>query len=397
VSGSWTFSGKSTPKDSQLFQVRTGIYKRGVYFREEELKHQPESPTYFSQLRLSNEDFGPFVFRGERFPIENTSITPKEQAIATQTIVKLPDGRSFITNFNSRDRAATTTVPLISSKSSDVAFDIIELSKSRVSSAQVNDYIGLLYLPSIEMLMAGSSGNFKYSFSLGGWLNIDPNSAPHVQDSLGSNRNNNITDEFFTGAYTRVGLNWTFQDFMVNSENRIFQVATHVPFLIFDGNSAANQLNPNTLLLGYQFQLNNRNFNISLTPSISYRPKFINSGSNNQFDNRSTIAANLFSSFYTRSGLATDLSLSIADKISFEIEALHKVISKPDWGTLSVGGYYSNFDTLNRGITSTLYKERLGLTLNYLAPKNKTYLKLQVGSSGSQFDTRVQGGFKFKF
>ncbi|MGB7414713.1 MAG: hypothetical protein WA902_10955, partial [Thermosynechococcaceae cyanobacterium] len=101
ISGSITLPGIVTPDRSHLFQLRTGNYKRRVEFSQIQTSEFDEGNTVFSRLRLSNRDFGPLGFVGGIVPLNETGITPANEAFAVETILTNSDGRQFVQQFNS--------------------------------------------------------------------------------------------------------------------------------------------------------------------------------------------------------------------------------------------------------------------------------------------------------
>lgn len=391
VSGSWTFSGRSTPKRSQFLQIKTGLHERSVFFQQQDFELGAESPVFISSLRTSKEEFGPLLFRGERFPIEATGVTPLNTVIVSQTIVNLPTGETVVLNSDSRRRVATTTVPITDVKSADIAFDLIELSRTQTLTSSSNSFIGNLYFPSAEFQLSGTSGNMKYSAALGGWFNIDPNSAP----GLSSNQpevSASTTKEAPFGAYAIASLNWLFRDLLYGKDKKVKGYIVHAPFFKFDWNSAANRLNTAYLLAGYQFQYSNRKWGISATPAISYSPDGLNAivESLDQGD----LTASFYSRFFTRKGLQLTFDISLGGNTFWSTELSHTIIKRQKIGKIRLGGYWSNYNLLNRGVTSRVSDQRYGGILQYTSPRDRWYIDLRAGTSNDGFEARLQSGFK---
>lgn len=391
VSGSWTFSGKSKPKHSRLFQLKTGLYKRGVFFQSRDFRVGPEGPVFISNLRASNEDFGPLIFRGEQVPIDSTGITPLNRVIVAQTIVNLPTGETVVLNSDSRRRIAFTTVPFIDVRAFDIAFDLIELSRAQSFTSSSSSYIGNLFLPAVEWLMAGSSGNFKYGVSIGGWFNLKPDAAPQVTDNQ-PNLSVSTTEEPGLGGFAIASLNWLFRDLKFDKEKRLKGYMVHAPFFKFDWNSATNRLNTAYLLGGYQFQWTDRHLGFSITPALSYAPNGLNAIIESL--DQGELSGSLFSRFNTRKGLNLTFDGSIGNDFFYATELTHKIIESNSVGKISLGGYLSNYNTLNRGITSRVPDMRYGGIIQYQYPKERFYLDIRLGAAENGFEIQFQSGFK---
>ncbi len=109
VSGTYTFPSQVTPQNSNILQIRAGNHKRAVQFLERDISILEEGNTFFSDLRLSNEKFGPLTYIGIPIPLNDTSINPINESSAVEVILTNPQGGQFVQQFNSED---TTIVPL---------------------------------------------------------------------------------------------------------------------------------------------------------------------------------------------------------------------------------------------------------------------------------------------
>ncbi|MEM8677439.1 MAG: hypothetical protein AAGF83_26805 [Cyanobacteria bacterium P01_G01_bin.67] len=398
ASGSWTFASKTTPEDSRLFQIRSGLYKRGILFISTDTKvNEIGSPSIeISDLRISNNDFGPLTFRGERFPTHNTSLDETEQRIAAQTIIRTPDGPVFVSTGFSHELQSTTTVPLIDPlRPFDIAFDLIELTQTSKHNIRVSSdiYSGHLYLPAMELLVAGTKGDLSYGFAVGGWLNLAPDQAPGLQGNQGEELElENFTKEPSLGVYLKATSDWVFQDLDFDENSRLTALTTHKPFVSLNWNSAANRLNLVSAFTGYQFFRRQRNFSFSLTPAVIYSLQNLNAvvpeTSQGQF------TANLSVSFATQEGLNIRSNLEIGDSLFFDTEATNRIFSNKEVGTLALGAYYSNSNTIDRGISSRVSDSRLGIVIDYIPPTPGTSVNLKLGNSDTGFEALLEGRVK---
>ncbi|MEH1825829.1 MAG: hypothetical protein V7L22_10770 [Nostoc sp.] len=370
VSGTYTLPSQVTPNNSSILQVRTGNHKRAVQFLERNITILDEGDTFFSDLRLSNKKFGPLTYIGIPIPLNDTSINPINESSAAEVILTNPQGQQFVQKFNSAD---TTLVPL-QVRAADLAFDYMELTRVDKIGVSFNNFNGYLSLPTVELLAAGSSGNFNYSANLGTWFNVDANSAPGV-----SNNNLGIEEPTF-GIYTNILLNYIKTDVRLNSAKKPVAINTHVPYLRFDWNSASNKNNPFSTYLSYLYQHQERNFGFSLAPGVA----FIENNSNGDF-------LGLFNGeFSTSHGLNLKTNLEIGKEYFFEFQGLQRVSKN-----ISAGVYLKNYSVNNIGLNSRVSGFNYGIILRHNFPDNSVFIETQIGTGENGFDLKLQGGYRF--
>ncbi|MBN3922215.1 hypothetical protein [Nostoc sp. NMS4] len=370
VSGTYTLPSKVTPNNSSILQVRTGNHKRAVQFLERNISILDEGDTFFSDLRLSNKKFGPLTYIGIPIPLNDTSINPVNESSAVEVILTNPQGQQFVQKFNSAD---TTIVPL-QVRAADLAFDYMELTRVDKIGVSFNNFNGYLSLPTVELLAAGSSGNFNYSANLGTWFNVDANSAPGVP-------NNNLgTEEPTFGIYTNILLNYIKTDIRLNSAKKPIAINTHVPYLRFDWNSASNKNNPFSTYLSYLYQHQERNFGFSIAPGIA----FIEKNSNGEF-------LGLFNGeFSTSHGLNLKGNLEMGKEFFFEFQGLQRVSKN-----ISAGVYLKNYSVNNLGLSSRVSGFNYGIIARHTFPDNGVFIETQIGTGENGFDLKLQGGYRF--
>ncbi|MBN3908589.1 MAG: hypothetical protein HWQ35_19215 [Nostoc sp. NMS1] len=370
VSGTYTFPSQVTPKNSSILQIRIGNHKRAVQFLERNISILDEGDTFFSDLRLSNEKFGPLTYIGIPIPLNGTSIDPINESSAVEVILTNPQGQRFVQKFNSAD---STLVPL-QVRAADLAFDYMELTRVDKIGVSFNNFNGYLSLPTVELLSAGSSGNFNYSANVGTWFNIDANSAPGVS-------NNNLgTEEPTLGFYTNILLNYIKTDIRLNSAKKPVAINTHVPYLRVDWNSASNRNNPFSTYLSYLYQHQERNFGFSLAPGIA----FIENNSNGEF-------LGLFNGeFSTSHGLNIKTNLEMGKEVFFEFQGLHRVSKN-----ISAGVYLKNYSINNLGLSSRVSGFNYGVIMRHNFPDNSVFIETQIGTGENGFDLKLQGGYRF--
>ncbi|NDJ23007.1 hypothetical protein GS682_15475 [Nostoc sp. B(2019)] len=370
ISGTYTLPSKITPENSSILQVRTGNHKRAVQFLGRNVSILDEGDTFFSDLRLSNEKFGPLTYIGIPIPLNDTSIDPINEASAVEVILTNPQGRRFVQRYNSAD---ATIVPL-QVRAFDLAFDYIELTRVDRIGLSFKNFNGYLSLPTVELLAAGSSEDFNYSASLGTWFNIDPNSAPGVS-------NNNLgTEEPTLGIYANVLLNYIKTHIQLDSAKRPVAVKTHIPYLRIDWNSASNKNNPFSTFLSYAYQHQERNLGFSLAPGIA----FIEGNSNGE-------VLGLFNGeFSTVTGFNLKTNLEIGKEMFFDFQGLQRVSTN-----ISVGAYLRNYSVNNLGLNNRVSGFNYGAVIRHNFIDNSVFLETKIGTGDNGFDLQIQGGYRF--
>ncbi|WP_414590444.1 hypothetical protein [Anabaena sp. CCY 9614] len=370
VSGTYTLPSKITPTNSSILQIRTGNHKRAVQFLGREVEILQEGDTFFSDLRLSNERFGPLTYIGNPIPLNSTSINPINESSALEVVLTSPQGEQFVQRFNSSDN---TVVP-ISVRSADLAFDYIELARVDRIGTRFSNFNGYLSLPTVELLAAGSSGDFNYSANLGAWLNINADSAPGVA-------NNNLgTKEPTLGLYTNILLNYIKTTVELDENNQPLALNTQIPFLRINLNSASNSNNPNATFLSYVYQRQGRNFGFSLAPGIA----LISENSNGNL-------LGIFNGeFSTSTGLSFKSNLEIGKEIFFQLQGLQRVSTN-----ISLGAFIKNYSINNPGLSTRISGFNYGTIIRHSFPQNSVFLEAQIGTGDNGFDLQIQGGYRF--
>lgn len=369
ISGTFTFPSKITPHNSTIFQVRTGTHKRVVQFLERDIAILREGDSIFSDLRLSNRKFGPLSFIGVPVPLNNTAIQPVNESSAVEVILTNSESQ-IVQQFSSGDN---TNVPL-NVRSSDLAFDYIELTRVDLVQDRFKSFNGYLSLPSVEFLFAGSSGDFNYSATLGSWFNINPDSAPNVD-------NNNLgLQEPTVGLYTNFLLNYIKTNVHLDSQKKPVAVNTHIPFLKIDWNSAANRNNPFSTFVNYLFQHQGRKVVYYISPGIA----FIEDNSNGN------LIGLLNGGFGINTGFNFKTNLEIGKDVYYELQSLQKVNKN-----YLAGLYLRNYSLKNIGLNTRLSGLNYGVILRHVLPNNNVYLETEIGTGSNGFDFKMQGSYRF--
>ncbi|RMF27553.1 MAG: hypothetical protein D6756_01725, partial [Cyanobacteria bacterium J083] len=280
VSGNWTVNSKITPHTGILWQVKTGLHRRGVQFFNISSKWGTVSPTYLTYVR--NNDFGPLTYSGLNFPINKTEIEPFGTTSATYVILTFDD-ISYVRELNKFNRPTFTTVPLPTADNAfDIEFGLLELARFSTRTIKENSYIGYLYLPAVEGAMAGSIDDFHYAVGVGMWYNPYPDSAPQLKENQAADFNiAGLSSEPDFGVYLNARAKYIFRDTIYNQAAQPVLNLAHIPAISFDWNSSANRLNISALNLAYTFLLRHRDFNFVSSNILKYTPEMFNAGTSN--------------------------------------------------------------------------------------------------------------------
>ncbi|MFN6564669.1 MAG: hypothetical protein RMY28_033400 [Nostoc sp. ChiSLP01] len=370
VSGNMTIESKITPNNSSILELRTGNHKRAVQFLQRDIELLDPGDTFFSNLRLSNERFGPLTFIGNQIPLPNTGINPINESSGAEVILTNSQGQQFVQRFNSEDN---TIVP-IPVRTFDLAFDYFELTRVDLIGVSFKSFDGYLSLPSVELLAAGSSGDLNYSASVGTWFNINAKSAPGVS-------NNNLgLPEPSLGIYANILVNYIKTHVQLNSNKKPVGINTHIPSLKIDWNSASNSNNPFSTVLSYYFNHQERNLSFSLAPAIA----FIQENSNGEF-------LGLFSGeLSTSMGLNITTNLELGKSFFYELQGLQRLSRN-----LSAGAYIKNYSTKNIGLNTRLSGFNYGAIFRYSFPENNVFIESKIGTGEEGFNLQIQGGYRF--
>lgn len=370
VSGTYTFPSKISPKQSTVFQIRTGNHKRAVQFLDTDADVIREGETFFSELDISNQTFGPLTYIGSPIPLNNTGIQPVNESTAVEVILTNAGGQQFVQRFNSADN---TSVP-VNVRGADLAFDDIELTRIDDVKYTWDFFNGYLSLPTVEFLAAGTSGNFNYGASFGTWLNVNADSAPGVGD------NNAGLNEPTIGIYSNARANYIKRNVEFDSEKKPVAINTHVPSLAISWNSASNRNNPFSTFVSYYFERQQKKVGYSITPAIAFIPN----------NSNGELFGILNGEFSTNKGLKLKASFEIGKQIFYSFEGLQKI---NDY--LSAGVYFKNYSANNIGLSS----RNSGFNYGVLGRKNfkfnRVFLETQIGGGDNGFDVRFRGGYRF--
>ncbi|GAP99374.1 leucine-rich repeat (LRR) protein [Leptolyngbya sp. NIES-2104] len=366
TSGTFTFPSLITPDRAELFQIRTGNQRRLARFRQIE-RTWTDGTTYFSRLRLSNQDFGRLSFTGIPVPSATTELTPNRSS-AVQVALQSPEGQTVFQEFAAAD---STVVPL-AIRSSDIAFDRIELTQVGRAKTRINQFEGYLYLPTVEALWSASFGKWNYTVNSGIWFNLNGNSAFDVS------RNNTGDPEPTIGLYLNSLINHIDSRVIQGADGKPNALVTMVPSLRLAWSSAVTPSNPGFLTLSHTYTRQQSNLNYSITPGFYLG-----------YDNQKLNPVGFFQGqIGFRNGLEFRSSLELNSQFFYGFETLQRLSSL--W---SIGLYVQNYrssDSLISRVSDLSY----GMILRNRSTRGYNW-RSRFGISGGEFEVRLEGGYQF--
>ncbi|MBD2177690.1 hypothetical protein H6F42_12270 [Pseudanabaena sp. FACHB-1998] len=372
ISGNITVSSDIRPTSSDIFQVRTGLYRRAVQFIDQEINDIVFGDTVVSELRTNFQDFGPLTFIGTLIPRNETGFQPSS-AFASEIILTAPDGRQFVQNINSSNPIFATIPAGI--KRLVLAFDRIELTQKATQSGKFSSYLGYISLPSIEANWSGSVDNFNYGISSGLWFNLSPNKAGNVSNNTLGNPEPSL------GAFVNAVLSWSSSSVELDESKKIATaITTGSPVLRLNWNSSINNNNAGTLIFSYTYGRQGQGMNISLTPGTG----LVLQGSNLR-----TIGF-LQGSLDMMGGTRFRGSLEYDQNFNWSLEATQALNSI--W---TAGLFIKNFRDINQGIDSREQSSVFGVLFRYQIPQSLAAIEMQLGTGGSGIDFRIKGNLRW--
>ena len=392
LSGSYTFYGKTTPNDSLIMQIRSGLYSRAVSFYEQTVSDWTDPPWRISSARPINPKS--LVFTGINVPIENTNIDYNPVYTLGFVMAKDQTGQIIFDNAIVLDRYSLTAVPFIGGRAATINFGRINFIRTLERQIETQAYQGYLYLPSLEFLLAGTIGDWNYNVSLGSWYNFYPQSAPSIDQNQPPPKSSITTENnlgFFFKSLIKADINHIFYD----ENNQWETILTHTPALTFNASTEPNRLNISSIGLSYTLQVLRREYGGSLSFSTSYSPQELNA----VFENNSLGKLGLFTglSFYHQAGFRLYGSLSLGDTSFYYLESTYDILRSSQWGTIGIGPYISNYVTATRGFNSQIQDNNYGGIITYSLPNSNMSLRARLGTGETGFrgELSLNGQIKF--
>ncbi len=371
VSGSLTIASLITPKDSDLFLVRTGLYRRSVQFLGREEDPVVVGDNVVTRLRTSVNKFGPLTFIGTQIPRDLTGLAANE-SFASEVVLTAPSGQQFVQSFNSSDPAFVAVPAGINREA--LAFDRIEITRKDQQTSRFFTYLGYISLPSVEFTWSGSKNALNYGISTGLWFNLFP-------DTAGNVANNNLgKSEPSVGAYVNGILSWSKSFVHKDKNNRIKSVTTFSPVLRLAWNTAATTNNASTVNVSFTVLHQMPGLTLSVTPGILVA----NESSNTRDVKFLQGTIDIVSGFKVRGSLEYDKQLF------WSLEATQKV--GQNW---TVGAFYKNFREFNTGLDTRETSSNFGLLAKYQIRQSPVVLEAQLGRSDGDIEFRIKGSSRF--
>jgi hypothetical protein len=372
VSGNLTFSSNITPTNSELFQVRTGLYRRTVQFTESNIDPVVVGNNFVSLLRTSVDNFGPLTFIGAQIPRTLTGVRANE-SFASEILLTAPNGQQFVQTINSANSEFVTIPEGINR--AELAFDRIEISRTDRQTGRFFTYFGNVSLPSVELAWSGSDEGFNYALTSGLWLNTGSNTAGNVA-------NNNIgISEPAIGAYVNAFLAWSFSQVELDQNNTPVAFNSSSPLIRISWNSATTTNNSSFVNLSYTFTRQAGGISFSVTPGLVVA------------DDSSRIRTISFiqGSLDLGGGLRFRSSLEFDDKTFWSFEGTQQL--SPNF---TVGAFIKNFREINQGVETRETVPNYGVSLRYQVPASPVSIETQLGSADGNFEVRIKGNVRFQ-
>lgn len=368
ISGTVTFPSKITPDKSSVLQLRTGLHNRSVDFQEQSVTTEQGKP-FFSETRLSNDDFN-LNFIGT--PIGESS-RELSGNIAGQVGLISPEGEQFLGQISPEAPVPT--------KGFTAAFDRLELARIDTREINFNQFLGTLSLPSIELLWSGTNRNFNYGVSVGGWFNVDSDSAPGVDENTVG------VEEPSVGGYLSSALNWTLTNLRQNENGQTIGIDAHIPSFRVSLNTEMNERNPFTAIASYTYINQRRNRSFTLSPLIAYIP---NGQDEVTTDADTDVIGILTGEVNFNTGLNIDTTLEARNEFFYTLESTQEINSD-----IALGGFISNFRRTLRGLASRSSEFRAGPVIEVDLDNKDVVFEARLGFGDSDPDFRIEGNARF--
>lgn len=364
TSGRVTLDSEITPDSSHVVQLRTGIHQRRAQVADLE-QELTEGETFFSEIDISNDDFGPLTYTS--IPVTEERLPGADQeAFATEIVLTTPDGRQLVKRFSS---AELTSAPL-GVRSADLAFDRIEITRVSQLDSRLDAYRGQLNVPAVELAYTGSSGIANYSVNTGVWVNLDEDEAPGVDDNpLGF-------DEPGIGAYVNGFANAIATDIQVSDDQELISATSYGP-TIRAGVDTTGDFN---VVVSYDYTQQRRDHGWSVRPGVAY----VNEDDDDEF------IAFLSGQLGLQSGWSFRSNLELQDEFFVDFEALKRLSDQ-----FMLGGYVRNYTVESTGLQDREPGFNAGVTMRYTFLESSSFLETRIGGGEDGFDLEVQGGFRF--
>jgi hypothetical protein len=368
-SGQITLPSVTTPNGSSLFQVQVGNYRRAVQFFQFRRDVDP-GETFVSKMRPKQE-FGPLTFIGQPINTNRTRILPSNQSLAAQISLIGNNGQTLLVEeFNSTD---FVTVPL-AIRMVDFVSDNIELSRIDRVTTSKKQFNGYLTLPAVEGSWSGSSGKFSYGVNLGTWLNFDGDQAFNVRE------NNSGQLEPTLGTYLNARASAQFEKVFTDAKGKPRATFLQSPTIRLHWNSAMNGQNATYLNLSHSFVYQSNRLSYALTPGMAIFA-----------DNRKLSPVGFLQG---QLQIGRQFSLQgvteLGDNLFVSLEARQQINSR--W---SIGGYWQNYRSINRGLNTRLNGSSYGLLLQHQPNMPGVFWKARVGHNDRDWEAKIETGIRF--
>ncbi|BAW97025.1 hypothetical protein NIES970_19690 [[Synechococcus] sp. NIES-970] len=390
TSGRLTFNSHTTPQSSGLWQIRTGLYPRRIQVtQEQQLSSTPGQP-FFSEVDISQ--FGKLTFISIPSPEDRLFETPGEMeqtgvassiisdtprtTFGTQIILTTPSGQQFVQSLTT-DSTQFSSLPS-AIKTSDIAFDRINIAQIDRIESLTSIYEGTTYVPTIELAYAASSGLWYYNLNAGIWATFNNQTAPGIREKIIENNEPTI------GGYLRGFANAIQEKPIINESSMTVGVKNYGPTLRFNTDTQRRF----NVTLGYEYSEQRSRVGWTLRPTLFYSQGDRSTDENRNLQNWVGL---LDGQIGWRSGLSIINRLEIGEQIFTSLVARQRLTQN-----ISAGIYAQNFSNRISGLGQRTDESSLGLILRYDSTRNRTsFYEGRIGTSDTGLNFEFRSRFVF--
>ncbi len=355
---------------------------------EQQLSSTAGQP-FFSQVDISQ--FGPLTFISVPAQEDRLFKTPGESEEAvqpssfsfgtprttfgTEVILTTPSGQRFVQRL-STDSTQFSSLPN-AIKSSDIAFDRVNIAQIDQIQSLTSIYEGIAYVPAIELAYAGSSDLWYYNLNAGIWATFNSQVAPGITEEVIDNNEPTI------GAYLKGFANAIQETPILNENSMAMGVRTYGPTFRFNADTQS-QFN---LTLGYEYGERRPGLGWTLRPTLFYSQGI----SVDEEESLQNWVGLLDGQIGWQSGLSIINRLEVGEQLFASLTARQRL--NPN---ISIGIYTQNFDNEISGLGQRTEGTSAGLILRYDSIKSRTsFYEGRIGTTDTGFDFEFRSRFTF--
>ncbi|ANV84709.1 hypothetical protein AWQ21_10130 [Picosynechococcus sp. PCC 7003] len=389
TSGRLTSDSYVTPKTSELWQLRTGLFPRRVQVIEEQQLSSTAGQPFFSKVDISQ--FGQLTFIGVPTSEDRLFETPEETnstpassflslgtprtTFGTEVLLTTPNGQRFLQRF-STDSTQFSSLPN-AIKSFDIAFDRVNIAQIDQIQSLTSIYEGIAYVPAIELAYAGSSDLWYYNLNAGVWATFNSQVAPGVTEKVIDNNEPTI------GAYLKGFANAIQETPILSGNSMAMGVKAYGPTFRFNADTQSRF----NLTLGYEYGERRPGLGWTLRPTLFYSQ----GTSVDEEESLQNWVGLLDGQIGWQSGLSIINRLEVGEQLFASLTARQRL--NPN---ISIGIYTQNFDNEISGLGQRIEGNSTGLILRYDSTRSRTsFYEGRIGTSDAGLDFEFRSRFVF--